>query len=109
MSSALRRAMNRSVNQFLKVDKQSDLDPETDDFMRRKSLHVYLSYIFYLLVNGGIYNEGKSELAYLCREVPNIFYQVCKQSLVFVYHNGDMENYIQSGEISSLNQVVIYL
>ena len=101
--------MNRSVNQFLKVDKQSDLDPETDDFMRRKVMHVYLSYIFYLLVNGGIYNEGKSELAYLCREVPNIFYQVCKPNLVFVYHDGEMETDVLNGDISFMNQVIIYL
>ena len=113
MSFASKRSVNKSVNQFLKVDKQSDyLDPvlpESDDFMRRKAMHVYLSYICNVLVNGGIYNQGKSELAYLCREVPNIFHQVCKQSVEFVYHNGETEKYIINGEISSLNQVVIYL
>ena len=61
--------------------------PDKDTIVRKKSLGIHLVKFRTEIINGKIFYNGVSELAYICREIGNIYDDFCSQTVEIHHHN----------------------
>ena len=85
-----KRIIRERVSAFLRLSREHEIEeivPDKDTIVRRRSLEIHLVKFHAEIVNGNILNNGASELAYVCREIGNIYDDFCSQTVEIHHHN----------------------
>ena len=85
-----KRIIRENVSRFLKLSGEPEIEemvPDKGIVVRGKSLRIHLVKFRTEIVTGNIFYNGSSELAYICREIGNIYDDFCSQTVEIHYHN----------------------
>ena len=104
------RIIRENVSRFLQLSGEPEIEemvPDKDIVVRRKSLGIHLAKFRTEIVTGNIFYNGSSELAYICREIGNIYDDFCSQTFEIHHHNDQQrpEYYKHKIDQSSLKEV----
>ena len=85
-----KRNIRENVSRFLQSSGEPDIEemvPDKGIIVRGKSLGVLLVRFRTEIIDGNIIYNGASELAYICREIVNIYDDFSSQTLEIHHHN----------------------
>ena len=85
-----KRIIRESVSNYLQSSGEYEIEemvPDKDIIVRRKSLEIHLVKFCTEIIDGNIFYNGSSELAYICREIGNIYDDFSSQTVEIHHHN----------------------
>ena len=105
-----RRIICENVSRFLQSSGEPEIEevvPDKGIVVRRISLGIHLVIFHTKIVTGNIFYKGASELAYICREIVNIYDEFCSQTVEIHHHNDQQKPEYRDLKIdqSSLKEV----
>ena len=105
-----RRIICENVTRFLQLSGEPEIEemvPDKGIVVRGKSLGIHLVKFRTEIVTGNIFYNGSSELAYICREIRNIYDDFSSQTVEINHHNDQQKPEYRDLKIdhSSLKEV----